>query len=157
MIIFLDEEQEIDGVQHWMTVSSEHSDIVAFQMGHGGEIDITEPDDNNRYLSYAVWGNNLVDIHRFAHSGAKADWMGKDNEPMVIFPAGVKEHLWIDFTDFNEMVVISGGHYPAKGKRNSGAVFAHAVPKDKFVKLADHIFELYSEINPNPDHTKAIG
>jgi hypothetical protein len=142
MITFLDLETEIDGLNHWIQITSEQSDIVLFHLGVGGPIDFIDPEDHKRNVAYSVWDSQLNDIHNFAVSGKKAPWMGTSPEPMVIFPGGVKEHLWMDFDIDGEEVTIAAGHYPVAGNQEENSTFAYVISREDFLKMTEEMVGL---------------
>lgn len=143
MITFLDKETKIDGVDHWLYVTSEQADIVLFHLGVGGAVDFIDPEDHKRNVAYTVWDTQLEELHHFATTGKKASWMGNSSEPMVIFPGGVKEHLWLDFDIDGEEVTISAGHYPAEEIPEESTTFSYAIPYKEFLYATEQMFSLH--------------
>lgn len=142
MITFLDKETEFNGLEHWIQVTSEQADVVLFNLGVGGPIDFIDPEDHKRNVAYAVWGSQLDDIFEVATFGTKASWMGRPTEPMVIFPGGVKEHLWMDFILKNGAVTISAGHYPVGELKENSPTFSFTITNQEFLEMAAEMFKL---------------
>jgi len=143
MITFLDKEKEIDGVEHWLLVTSEQADIVLFHLGVGGPVDFIDPEDHKRNVAYALWDSQLEELHNFAVTGEKASWMGNSSEPLVIFPGRVKEHLWLDFDIDGEEVTISAGHYPSEETKDESTTFSYTIPYDEFREATEQMFSLH--------------
>lgn len=142
MITFLDEETEASGLKQWIQIKSEQADVVLFHLGVGGPIDFINPEDHKRNVAYAVWGDQLDDILKLAALGAKASWMGKATDPLVIFPGGGKEHLWMDLIQDNGAVTIYAGHYPSGESQGKSRTFSYTLTSQEFLEVAEEISKL---------------
>lgn len=150
MITFLNEETQESKVPRWINVSSENSDIVLFELGVGGPLDPTVPENHAHYTSYAIYGGQLLNIHDFAENGTKADWMGADSE-VVMFPSGLRRCIWLDFEEHNGNIVIWSGNYAPESTREQGDLFSYEIPKEQFQTFAKELLALYVEISPFRD------
>lgn len=145
MIIFIDEELEVDGITHWLNVSSAYQDLVVFEFGLGNEpVNLKDSEDSKRYLAYAIFGEQLVDIKAFSYTGVKASWMGKENSILAITPSGDQRHIWLDFDDENDTVKITGGYFSLEETKDASRSFSYFIPKRTFHLSADHMLELYT-------------